>query len=580
MKKIIKQLAVAASFIVSSAMLPTNAMAAPKTIKALPANNVIAINFKVDEKFDVQLHNGKFKGQKVEIRALTDALNNRVFTKEIKRLHAQKSYEAHKEQRQKLLDKGKKLPKLANWYRIEVSSKMDPQEIIDIYNTLAQMPHLSHVEFEAPVVPLYTQCPSLGNCEGPGGPGSGGTTNPDPTPNLVNDQDYLGASPLGIGANFAWTQSGGNGAGVRIIDMENGFNQNHEDLPSTFVRINDSNDSDHGTAVLSVVGALNNGIGVTGIAHGAQLGFYGWGSNTASSIVQAAGRLNAGDVLILEGQIASNLSGTGECTSTNQDGCVPMEWSQANFDAIQTATQNGVIVIEAAGNGDNNLDDNIYLNRFNRNTRDSGAFLIAATNSTANIQRSIFSNHGTRIDFNAWGQNVAAAGLYGNTLFNGGANRTYSDGFAGTSSASPIVAGAVASLQGYAIATMGQALTVEQVRDILTNTGVPEPASQQVGVRPNLAQAIPAASGTLFAPKLTSISEACFGFNTLNWNAVSGATSYKVYINNAYHATTSYTSRSVNVVGFGKTATVKACNSSGCSSMSNKVNLYYLSQCF
>ena len=580
MKKIIKQLAVAASFIVSSAMLPTNAMAAPKTIKSLPSDNLIAINFKIDEKFDVQLHNGKFKGKKAEIHALTDALNNRVFTRQIKRLHAQKSYKSHREQRQKLLDKGKKLPKLANWYRIELGSKMDSQEIIDIYNTLAQMPHLSYVEFESPVVPLYTNCPSLGNCEGPGGPGNGGTNNPDPTPNLENEQDYLGASPLGIDADFAWTQSGGNGAGVRIIDMENGFNQNHEDLPSTFIRVNDSNNNDHGTAVMSVVGARNNGTGVTGIAHGAQLGFYGWGSNTSASIVQAANNLNAGDVLILEGQIASNLSGTGECTNTNQNGCVPMEWNQANFDAILTATQSGVIVIEAAGNGNNNLDNSIYLNRFNRNTRDSGAFLIAATNSTANIQRSGFSNHGTRIDFNAWGQNVASAGLYGNTLFNGGTNRTYGDGFAGTSSASPIVAGAVASLQGYARATLNQVLTVEQVRDILTNTGVPEPAGQQVGVRPNLAQAIPAAAGTLFAPKLTGISEACYGFNILNWNAVSGATSYKVYINNAYHATTTYTNRSVNVSGSGKKATVKACNSSGCSSMSNAVNLYYLNQCF
>ena len=59
-----------------------------------------------------------------------------------------------------------------------------------------------------------------------------------------------------------------------------------------------------------------------------------------------------------------------------------MEYWQANFDAIKTATANGKIVVEAAGNGSMNLDNSIYKNLFNRSYRDSGAILVGAGTSS------------------------------------------------------------------------------------------------------------------------------------------------------------------------------------------------------
>ena len=41
----------------------------------------------------------------------------------------------------------------------------------------------------------------------------------------------MNAAPGGIDARYAWTISGGNGAGVRIIDVEGYWQTTHEDMP-------------------------------------------------------------------------------------------------------------------------------------------------------------------------------------------------------------------------------------------------------------------------------------------------------------------------------------------------------------
>ena len=43
-------------------------------------------------------------------------------------------------------------------------------------------------------------------------------------------------------------------------------------------------------------------------------------------------------------------------TGVGQEGCVPMEFWQDNFDAIQYVTRQGIMVLEAAGNGQVDLD--------------------------------------------------------------------------------------------------------------------------------------------------------------------------------------------------------------------------------
>ena len=180
-----------------------------------------------------------------------------------------------------------------------------------------------------------------------------------------------------------------------------------------------------------------------------------------------------------------------------QDGFIAMEYWQQDFDAIKYATSKGIIVVEAAGNGSRNLDDVIYNNRFNRSIRgDCGAIVVGAgAPSTGNHgpdrSRLGFSNYGKIVDAQGWGRDVVTTG-YGNLQGGTDENKWYTRTFSGTSSASPIVVGAVACLQGIRKAKGDSLLTYSQLRNLFTTTGSPQqdapsrPTTQNIGKRPNL----------------------------------------------------------------------------------------------
>src|SRR6185436_15379996 len=184
-------------------------------------------------------------------------------------------------------------------------------------------------------------------------------------------------------------------------------------------------------------------------------------------------------------------------------------WWPDDYDAIRYASSRGVIVVEAAGNGARNLDNAIYdtpatgfpsgwSNPFRRGARDSGAILVGAgapppgthgANHGPDRSRLDFSNYGAAVDAQGWGREVTTCG-YGDLQGGGNEDLWYTNQFSGTSSASPIVTGVVACIQGMAKARNRPVLTFQQVRNCLRTTGSPQqaapgrPVTQRIGNRP------------------------------------------------------------------------------------------------
>jgi len=318
------------------------------------------------------------------------------------------------------------------------------------------------------------------------------------TPNFTSSQGYVADDSNGIHRSVAWSRTGGRGDYVRIIDVEGAWVEDHEDLPAPFhfsgTESTDLGWINHGTAVSGVLVGREDGLGVTGIVPSATIGYsaiFGPGG-TAAAILSAAQQLDAGDILLVEVQYGGGPQ-TAACTC-NRDQCnyLPVEYYPAEFDAIQTATAKGIIVVEAGGNGTVNLDDPRYEGRFDRRVRDSGAILVGASSSSAR-QPACFTNYGSRIDIHAWGENVVTLG-YGDA-YQGrlGERDKYTRSFGGTSSASPIVVGALASLQSISYARGSGRMTARELLHLLQTTGTAQDsstASRWIGPMPNLEAAL------------------------------------------------------------------------------------------
>jgi hypothetical protein len=313
------------------------------------------------------------------------------------------------------------------------------------------------------------------------------------TPLYEGNQGYLNGAPGGIDARYAWGIPGGNGAGVRVVDIEGGWRTTHEDMPNLFyqggTQFNDLGWRNHGTAVLGEIVGAPNAYGVTGIAHAASAGVESIGSqSTASAISRAAAAVGRGGVILIELHAQGPADSTACTCNQGQCNYIAMEYWQGEYDAIATATANGVVVVEAAGNGSANLDDAAYGGRFNRSVRDSGAIVVGASTSTTRVPM-CWTNFGGRVDVHGWGENVTTLG-YGD-LFNSGEDQYYTSYFSGTSSASPIVTGAAASIQGVARAAGRALLDSRTMRGLLAGTGTAQASdSRRIGPLPDLRRAL------------------------------------------------------------------------------------------
>lgn len=333
-------------------------------------------------------------------------------------------------------------------------------------------------------------------------------------PDFKHLQGYLGNAPGGIDVESAWAMPGGRGTSVRVVDIEGGWQLSHIDLPYKNGGLIGGRPypeeywTNHGTAVLGQIGGDENAFGVTGISPDAVLSVLSHGGlGSAKAIQLAAQKLQPGDVLLLEMHRPGPRYNYED--TYGQEGFICVEWWPDDFQAIKYATLKGITVIEAAGNGAENLDDPIYdipHPKFPANwknpfvgAQDSGAIVVGAGappsgNHGLDRSRLDFSNYGARVDCQAWGREVVTLG-YGDLFKLAGMPQHedywYTGQFSGTSSASPIVAGAVACLQGIA-KNRGKALAPTTLRDALRTTGSSQQSNtmERIGNRPDLRQLI------------------------------------------------------------------------------------------
>lgn len=316
-------------------------------------------------------------------------------------------------------------------------------------------------------------------------------------------QAYLDETPVGINARWARAQLTGSEAPVGLVDLEQGWIP-HEDLEPPNVDLNEifGNNRDgeglyrghHGTAVLGQIVGADNDRGVLGIASAARVRVVSHynqderkSRNVANAIRQAIPKMEPGDVLLLEVQRSY----------------LPTEVDDADRDAIRLAVAHGIIVVEAAGNGNADLDRFVdergerVLNRRARGYRDSGAIMVGAARAARPHNRlagrvGVGSNSGSRVDCFAHGNAVVTAG-YGDldAYLEGDPDRpAYTHTFGGTSSAAPIIAGAALLVQAIHQGRTGTRVSPWEMRNLLsdpaTGTRQGRRVRGRIGIMPDL----------------------------------------------------------------------------------------------
>ncbi len=452
----------------------------------LPGYSKTRLHVKFNEGTRVRLRDGQLVSLAGADLSGLDAALATYPVEEIERLFTRPEAALDAERLQIEAETGEQLPDLNLYYRFVVADAADGASLV------AALVALPVVE-EAYAEPLPAPLPA--------------------TPDLTAEQRYRAPAPGGIGADAVTAVPGAKGDSVKVIDIEYAWSQTHEDVGKARLAgalipngtpVDPFNNANHGTAVIGELVGDDNGLGVTGVVPNAQLGLVnvnnlerGW--DLANAVSVATANLSAGDVMLIEQQVPGANGGCG----VSQVGCAPVEWVPAIYDAIVTATSAGIVVVEAAGNGRENLDGAAYGAPFPAGRPDSGAIIVGAGGAPGCDQyvepersRLPYSSFGTRVDLHGWGECVTTTG-YGDLFDGGSPDSRYSARFSGTSSASPIVAAAAAALSSaYETANPGKHLAPEDIRDVLQQTGSPQNLTDpgaltgRIGPFPNLEGAL------------------------------------------------------------------------------------------
>jgi len=323
----------------------------------------------------------------------------------------------------------------------------------------------------------------------------------DETPDFSEYQEYLfDETPPHLAR--AWEYPWGKGFRVTVADIEGDCNRTHEELVHKLgdtsaviggMPSGDPDDIEHGTAVAGLLIANANSRGIKGICHESpmKIHFAVFVTDLPDAVDRTQAALTSGDIILIEMQMAGPNWPGGD----TMFGMLPVEWDLLTRDAIRTAVELGRIVIEAGGNGSQNLDDPEYASVFGETAPDSGAIIVGA--GRPSDRRAVnYTNYGRRVNLQGWAERINPCCQVWSTGYGNAPgspqepDRLYTSRFSGTSSAAAMVTGAAACVQSAAVYRTGETLSPSELRSLLIDTGYPQTGDPHIGPLPDVGTAI------------------------------------------------------------------------------------------
>jgi hypothetical protein len=374
-------------------------------------------------------------------------------------------------ERERLLDsvpEGWPLPAdLSNYYRVVTSGSQESVRIVNALNQLYEV-ELAYLE------PSRQAVVPLGNDLAP------------TTPLHESGQAYLDVAPLGIGYWPVAHLVGARAPDLTIGQLEFAWFFGHEDACELILAnvvgnrpANDPAFAPHGNAVAGILMANRNEYGVLGMANQAGMIIGGVFANStpANNISITAAAAQAGDVFVAS---YAWVLGTG--------GQAPIDYFQADFDAIYAGTLSGITYCFGAGNAGQNLGNTaLFGSRYRPGRPESGGIIVGGGRST-DLSPWPNSNHGTRVDCHAWAEDITTLNAGADLFDQSGNLQDYTATFGGTSGAGPIVAGVAAVISNVVREQNGEQLTPLQIQNLLRTIGTPQRPGVPIGPRPDLVQ--------------------------------------------------------------------------------------------
>ena len=468
----------------------------------------ITVRFKAGS--EVSISDGRFASTKVDMAAFNDAVFGIYKANNVSYLFPDKTETAKAKNAAEKVS-GTTAPNLDQFFRISFAES---------YNTIEMSAYLRQyyfVETAYPAVfrylPLasqdYTSLQFYG-LDIISGINTGLTT--------ADGVSVIATNSYGMNLKAVEAIPAAGGKNVTIFNIDEGYIRNHEDISKLASSANyisyidptkgESNlpdptidkYQDHGTATVSITSADKNSLGITGIAPDAKLLFANGNylnpagtpvSGMARALLAGISRLEAGDVI--------TISMGGDVTVNGTEYSIPLGFWPEEAAVIKTAVQKGIYVLVAAGNSNSDYQNSaIYGNQsfltktYGTSPDDPGHYIIGAsspgpwcTNLFANSaplpagSRADFSSYGVRVGPSSWGNCVMAAGSAGYDFSQTPTVLTdnYSLFFNGTSAATPITAGLVASFSSAFFEKNKFNLTPAELYKKLIATGKPQVTS-------------------------------------------------------------------------------------------------------